>query len=1099
MLIILSMTLTLVPAMAKKNVNSILFDFETYEGTWSGTDKYTAPKGDSVGSFSAYGGTSEVHGIEAGAPANSPYGVSIKETHKPDPGENALKKYAGVLYTFGNNYKINDTLHVKFSYYADTNTENNKQAPRMLRLWGPATEGAGASAVIPISFNGGNGGGSVTTHGVTLATWKTDTWYDVDLTYNMHTGEYTTTVVGKDGTNATKSGVTTSTMFTINRLEFFTSYTSTKLKTDGYGTQVYYWDNIQVNDDWAFHLPKSEGADTTRLGDLFDFENSELTAEGSVAPKKYTGASGSTFEMSIDDTYQYGVTPYIVKESETSDNKMLKLVSLPNQTYSQLSYYPKKTVDDTIYIKATVRIDENLGCFNIYAHNYLWCVMNIRTGYVHVLGDNTEKNRLIPYEIGKPFDVEFKLDMDSGYYEATATDGTNTATKTGYYYQDLTSSITYKDVTHSKMLFRFVGKADNTKSSVVTIDNIQCGNLPEMHHNVSVNNNLSSSIPGYMAGIQKKGILTNGTAGVFRFPFKSKAFDFSVDISMPDLNTTRTIGAWSSNSTTASSYVTEDLLTIGTDGYIKAAGSDEALNAEPITAGVYTLEADYIYSAKELRMNLKNKDTGAVVASKNMKITNVLSGISILPAAATEDVTSETTVANFSVATKDINAFGIDTANSTTGKGKIVYEDDEVLVKFTNPVDQTLFSKENIKFPYASISEYEYEFVNPTTVRIYFDKVSGTHYHIALNDVTDVYGTPVSDYIEFDVVRKDFEMSGVRFTNSSGEVLSLLESGNITASFKASANNGTTKNIFFAIAQYEDNTLTKLVSDEFVVDGKDQTVSLTTEVDESYSGDLVAFVWEAGNAKPLWKKYVLKSQTDKPVVILKLDDLNHGSDRLEQFDTVLAILEERGIKAGYGLMGYALDGGSASANEKIKAYADNPLIEVWSHGYHWESKYLFSSMDEAGQRDEFKLSVDSAAREGITLESFGAPSNAINKTTLELMDNEFTNFKVLMRPSNKSLETEFGYTPKNFIYLNDTLQVEFSSVIGPLETLKANWDSAVASGKDYVMIQSHPWCWGVTCSDGNTGYQNMEAFIDYVIEQGGVFMTPSEYAEYITK
>ncbi|MBQ4526824.1 MAG: hypothetical protein II998_02000, partial [Clostridia bacterium] len=352
MLIILSMMLSVVPtSFAKKNVESKLFDFEDYAGTWTGTSAHTVPKGDTVGSFSAYGGTSAVHGMEAGTPAkNSTYGVSVKETHKPDPGETQLKKYAGILYTFSNNCKINDTIHVRFSYYADTNVENNKQAPRMLRLWGPATEGASASAVIPISFNGGNGGGSVSTHGVTLTNWKTDTWYDVDLTYNMHTGEYTTTVVGKDGTNATKSGVASSKMYTINRLEFFSTYTSTKLKSDGYGNQVYYWDNIKVFDDWAYHVPEATAVDTTRHGDLFDFENCELTPEGSVAANKYTGTSAkSTFELTINDTYQYGVTPYIVKESETSDNKMLKLVSLPAQTYSQVSYYPKKAVEDTLY------------------------------------------------------------------------------------------------------------------------------------------------------------------------------------------------------------------------------------------------------------------------------------------------------------------------------------------------------------------------------------------------------------------------------------------------------------------------------------------------------------------------------------------------------------------------------------------------------------------------------------------------------------------------------------------------------------------------------------------------------------------------------
>ncbi|MBQ4526798.1 MAG: hypothetical protein II998_01870, partial [Clostridia bacterium] len=809
---------------------------------------------------------------------------------------------------------------------------------------------------------------------------------------------------------------------------------------------------------------------------------------------------------------QYGVTPYIVKESETSDNKMLKLVSLPAQTYSQVSYYPKKAVEDTLYVKATVRVDENLGCFNIYAHNHLWCVFNIRTGYVHVLGDNTEKNRLIPYEIGKPFDVEFKMDMDSGYYEATATDGTNTATKTGFYYQDIPSTITYKDVTHSKMLFRFVGKADKTKQSVVTIDNIQCGNLPDMPHEVSVSSTFSN-VPGYMSGIVKeasgRGSIANASTGVFRFPFKNKPFDFKVDISLPDFNTARTVGAWVSNSTTSSSYVGEELFTIGKDGYIKVLGSEETLSSEPLTAGDYTLEADYINSAKLLRLKLKNKETGVVVASTNVTIKNVMSGIQIAvgelvqPETAEGEepvvLTSETYVDNFSVSTKTINKFGIDYANSTTGKGMVVYQNDEVIVKFTNPVDQTLFTKESISFPYVTVSEYDYEFINPTTLRLYFDKEEGKHYHVAFANVTDVYGTPVSDYIEFDVVRKDFEMSGVRFTNENGKVLPLLESGKVTASFTATANNGTSKKLMFTLAQYEDKTMTKCATDEFLIDSANENVFLTIDVAEGYTGDLVAFVWDAETLQPLWEKYVLRSSTDKPIVILKLDDLNHSAGRLEEFDIALSMLEQRGIKGGFGLMGYALDGGSETANEKIKAYADNPLVEVWFHGYHWERDYIFSSMGEAGQRAEFKTGVDSAANYGISYKSFGAPSDGINKTTLELMDNEFTNFKVLMRSTTKNIEDEFGYTPKNFVYLNNFLEVEYSSGIGPLDTLKTNWNSAVAAGKKYVMIESHPWCWKETSTNGYTGVENMEAFIDWLIDEGAVFMTPSEYGEYITK
>ena len=446
--------------------------------------------------------------------------------------------------------------------------------------------------------------------------------------------------------------------------------------------------------------------------------------------------------------------------------------------------------------------------------------------------------------------------------------------------------------------------------------------------------------------------------------------------------------------------------------------------------------------------------------------------------------------------------FAIDKDNSTNGKEAKVCEEDEVIVKFTNDVDTESFSDGMITFPYLTQApEFTYEFTDSKTLRLSFEKTAGEHYHILFTDVKDTSGNTLTDYVEFDVKKPDFEMSAIIFKNASGEAVSLLESGNITASFDAVVNNETTKNIFFALAQYQDGALEKVTADEFLVTSSSE-IKLTADVDSLYTGNLVAYIWEAGSLTPLCKPLTLKKTTTEPIAILKLDDLNHAAGRLEAFDESLEITASRGIKTSFGLMGYCLDSEGMTSDQKlkIKSYNDNPLVELWFHGYG--STFYYASHTSEEQNEQFKAGVESAESHGISYKTFGPPSSSFNKDTLELMDKTYTNFKVIMCPSDKTAFENCDYTPQrsDFISLWKSMPAETkyndNDALYSFEDLKANWNAAKTNGNEYNVIQIHPWKFANECSDGRTGIENFELFIDWLIEEGVVFMTPSEYAAY---
>lgn len=456
------------------------------------------------------------------------------------------------------------------------------------------------------------------------------------------------------------------------------------------------------------------------------------------------------------------------------------------------------------------------------------------------------------------------------------------------------------------------------------------------------------------------------------------------------------------------------------------------------------------------------------------------------------------TVDNLKIET--VHDFALVEDKSTTGDDCIVDEDSAVKAVFTNKIDRSSFTASSVTMPYAGSGvDFSITFPDDYTAQINFAKDIGTHYHIAFTDVRDIYGNTLTDYIEFDTVLPDLYMTDVQFMRD-GSLLALATPGDVSADFVAQANNGKSYDMMFTLGLYSGTKLVKVMSQSFTVGNVKEPHSVELDIPDDGNYYVVkAFLWSKDNIKPYIKEKVLKSTTDLPVVILRFDDLK--SQKISDFDEVTRWLDDYDLKACYGFMGKQILTNVSSLirdefDAKVTAMKNNPRIELWHHGYEDNNMYEGQSIEV--QRADFANCIDGAYEKyGIVFTAFCPPSNKLDETTLKLMNEEFTNFKVLML--SKSLE-EMGYEDNyNFTTLSNQVRIEASDAILPLETLKANWQEAVEAGHEYVVMYSHPgYSWNklTTGSETEYGKDTLTQFVQYLKSEGVVFMNPTEYAEY---
>ena len=271
---------------------------------------------------------------------------------------------------------------------------------------------------------------------------------------------------------------------------------------------------------------------------------------------------------------------------------------------------------------------------------------------------------------------------------------------------------------------------------------------------------------------------------------------------------------------------------------------------------------------------------------------------------------------------------------------------------------------------------------------------------------------------------------------------------------------------------------------------------LTATVNCADADEFKAILLDSKSLKPLKNAKKVKRQ----VVLLKFDDLSMYT--YEKFEDLRLLLKEYGIKAGFGMIVDSFDPENEESRAQInnydvkhklvKAFVNRALedgIEFWHHGYyHYMDEYYTYSYEK--QSECFGKGNDVMINEfGIDLKAFGSPFNNATDVTLKMLKENYPNINVLMLVNSKY------QVPDGMVNFNDSVTIETSSSKIDSAMFIDNFNKK--SDSSYMVAQMHPGSW-----DTNVGYDSWSEFricLDYLISKGVVFMTPSEYYEYISK
>ena len=226
------------------------------------------------------------------------------------------------------------------------------------------------------------------------------------------------------------------------------------------------------------------------------------------------------------------------------------------------------------------------------------------------------------------------------------------------------------------------------------------------------------------------------------------------------------------------------------------------------------------------------------------------------------------------------------------------------------------------------------------------------------------------------------------------------------------------------------------------------------------------------------------------VVVLKLDDVvaqpsANGLPVSPRWERIKNFLEERHIRASFGIIGYSLEQENPAYFDWIKAIHKKDQIEFWHHGYRnrqgsdptGEFEDSFETQKQALERTQ-QLAKEKL---GITFNVFGPHWSVTNQDTIKALE------------SIPEI-TMWYYGPKayNQFAFERVMTLEDPVHVPDFVKFKATYEQK-AKDKSVLALQGHPNSWD------DTRWQNFVQIIDYLTAQGCVFMTPSEYQKHLNK
>lgn len=229
-----------------------------------------------------------------------------------------------------------------------------------------------------------------------------------------------------------------------------------------------------------------------------------------------------------------------------------------------------------------------------------------------------------------------------------------------------------------------------------------------------------------------------------------------------------------------------------------------------------------------------------------------------------------------------------------------------------------------------------------------------------------------------------------------------------------------------------------------------------------------------------------------PAVVLKLDDLvAKGGKVPPRWQRIADFAEQRRIKVSIGIICRSLENDAPDYFAEIKRQAATGLVEFWHHGYdhrRWtEGDVTYCEFHKTSREHqaEHLLRGQRLAKEklGITFTVFGAPYNATDATTADVMAADMPDIKVwLYGKASMSGGKFIAGRVKNIGIEAPVHKPNYAALVKGFEEHRAK-------NHRYHVLQGHPASWD------DAAFAEFVRIVDYLAAQGCTFVFPSELPE----
>lgn len=229
-----------------------------------------------------------------------------------------------------------------------------------------------------------------------------------------------------------------------------------------------------------------------------------------------------------------------------------------------------------------------------------------------------------------------------------------------------------------------------------------------------------------------------------------------------------------------------------------------------------------------------------------------------------------------------------------------------------------------------------------------------------------------------------------------------------------------------------------------------------------------------------------------PIILLKLDDVTAngappGRPIVPAWERIVDYLAQRQIKSSLGVICFTLEEDHPLLFDWIRRVRDTGLVEFWLHGYRDRQATDPHGEFEIGTWEEQKAVLETCqrlarAKLGFEFAAFGPHWTGTTEATDRALE-AVPSIRIWLHGPARPLHFRRVSIPRIFgledpVFVPDATKFKAAYV-------------RVAPTRDVLAIGGHPASWSDERWDG------FVQIIDFLVAQGSVFMTPSEYLRHV--